>query len=87
MFKLIAVALAAVPLHCAPTVPATVPSRPAQVIHIGEGFGARFDARPGDVIIVTMNPGADWVARCDDMGGEPIANPYTQINECDGVDF
>lgn len=87
MFKLITLAVsAAVPaLSCAPAPAPAV--RPAQVIHVGEHYDAPFTARPGDVIIITMDAGGDWVTRCNDMGGEPIANPYTNINECDGVDF
>ena len=87
MFKLITLAVASVvpALHCAPvSAPA---DRPAKVIHVGEHYAARIDARHGDVIIITMDAEGDWVTRCNDMGGEPIANPYTLVNECDGVDF
>lgn len=61
--------------------------RPAQVIYVGEEYNARFAARPGDTIIVVMLPAGDPVARCNDMGGEPVWNPYTTISTCEGVDF
>jgi hypothetical protein len=80
-------ALAAAVPGCAPGSEAVPAARPAQIIHIGEDFNAPFNAEAGDTIIVTMNPGDDWIARCNDMGGEPISNPFTNLNECDGVDF
>jgi hypothetical protein len=61
--------------------------RPAQVITIGEDYRWRFDARPGDTIIVVMDPVGEPIVRCDDMGGEPIFNPHTTIHTCEGVDF
>jgi len=79
-------ALAAAIPGCAPDAAAPT-ERPAQTIHVGEDQHFAFDARPGDVIIVTMNPDGDPVARCNDMGGEPIWSPWTTIYECDGVDF
>lgn len=63
------------------------PSRPAQVIYVGEEYVGGFDARPGDTVIVIMAPKGDVVARCDDMGGESIWNPYTSIATCEKVDF
>jgi len=65
--------------------------RPAQRIHIGEGYTATFDARAGDVIIVTMNPestdAGDPYTRCLNMGGNPRWNKWTEITTCIGVDF
>jgi hypothetical protein len=64
-----------------------VVERPAQVIFVGENYDHPFDARPGDVIIVVMDPDGAPVDRCLDFGGEPIFNPYTTITTCEGVDF
>jgi hypothetical protein len=80
-----AMALATAIPGCAPEAEPAV--RPAQTIHIGENRSGSFNAEAGDTIIVTMDDGGDWIARCNDMGGEPISNPFTLLNECDGVDF
>jgi len=61
--------------------------RPAQIVHVGEHYDWGFDARPGDTVIVIMDPVGAPVERCLDMGGEPVVNPFTTITECDGVDF
>lgn len=66
--------------------------RPAQHIVIPEFFPYRFNAEHGDTITLVMLPdsanlGSTWVDRCNDAGGEPIYNPYTDIATCDDVDF
>jgi hypothetical protein len=81
-----AMALCTVIPGCAPGGDAPT-AREAQTIHIGEGQEFPFNAQAGDVIIVTMNPAGDPIARCNDMGGEPLWNPDTNIYECDNVDF
>lgn len=67
--------------------PAQPPARPPQHIEVPEHYHFTFDARPGDDITVIMDPTGDPVARCLDMGGEPIYNPFTLISTCDKVDF
>jgi len=67
--------------------PVVPTARPAQVIFVGEDYNTRFNAVHGDTIIVVMKPAGDVVARCNDMGGEPVYNPFTLINTCEGVDF
>lgn len=63
------------------------PVRPPQVIHLGEDQRFQFDARPGDTIILTMNPTGNIQERCNDAGGELIFNPYSIIFTCEKVDF
>lgn len=82
------------PVPALPVAPPATPAartRPAQTIYVGEDYDVEFDARPGDYVIVIMfqddSDGEGWVGRCNNMGGEPIFNPYTLIAECDGVDF
>lgn len=83
------IALALLSTHCAgPTTPPADPIvRPQQVIYIDEAYPYHFTAEPGDTIILIMHPDATWIDRCNDAGGEPIYNPFTEIDECDDVDF
>lgn len=72
---------------CDPPSQPTPIERPAQTIYIPEDYNLPFDAQGGDTIILIMTPDAGWVDRCNDSGGEPIYNPFTNISTCDDVDF
>jgi hypothetical protein len=61
--------------------------RPAQMIYVGEDEPTKFDARRGDTVIVVMNSDGDHLARCNQIGGELIYNPFTLIFTCEDVDF
>ena len=67
----------------------SVEIRPAQVITIPEDYDFRFDARNGDTVIVILNPRPidEMLKSCDEMGGELIANSFTEIWTCEKVDF
>lgn len=82
-------AIAAASTHNSCSTPAESPARPAQVIYVPETYNFQFDARRGDTVIVILNPDSEseMLNRCDDMGGELIANPFTQIWTCESVDF
>lgn len=40
----------------------------------------------GDRLDVIMQPAPDWVAQCNNMGGEPIQYP-SSLRVCESVDF
>jgi hypothetical protein len=57
---------------------------------IAEGVAFEGDLVHGDRLDIIMVGDADWVATCNDMGGEPIfdpAKPESIAFVCEDVDF
>lgn len=57
------------------------------VVTISEGWPYRYNALPGDLLIIVMRPEGDMLARCDDMGGALRVDIFRSIAVCEGVDF
>jgi len=55
-----------------------------------EGVAFEGDLVHGDRLDIVMDPDGDWIATCEDMGGEPIFDPEAieaVAYVCEDVDF
>lgn len=60
---------------------------PPRLLYIGEGYNYQFDARPGDTLILVMNPDGGQLDRCNQAGGELIEYRENGLWYCENIDF
>ncbi len=94
MFRLIVAPVLALAAACgtgAHTAPAEAaaakPACQADVVTVWEDEATTCDLSAPQRLDVLMTPAGDWVARCDDLGGEPIARVPNFVFACEGVDY
>lgn len=51
-----------------------------------QGDESPFDVKSPDRLDIIMVPDLDWVAECENMGGEPVVL-VSGLTVCEGVDY